>query len=253
MKEFTNPLRLVSPPMHGQKVKDAQYLMAGHSRFPDLATYKDGKIDGIYGTLTAQATKRAKYWTGYPIAACDTNFGQTLYEYLRPNDWRPLPTDYRLRRNDRIQAAQQTAGQKALEYGMQFVGVKESPFGSNCQEFGAWYRMNCVAWCAIFVSYNFGHTGTPSFRYSYVPAIWQSAIYNQNRLHVVRTPAPGDLALYDFGTELAHVGFVKTAVAGGHFTDLSGNTGLSNQANGGEVMVSDRYTSTVHGFVRVAA
>lgn len=252
-KEFAAPLRLVSPPMHGQKVKDAQYLLAGHNRFPGLATYKDGIPDGIYGTLTAQATKRAKFWLGYPIGACDTNFGQTLYEYLRVKDWRPLPTAYRLRRDERIKAAELTAGQKAMEYGLQFVGVKESPFGSNCQEFGSWYRFNCVAWCAIFASYQFAHTGTPSFRYSYVPAIWQDATYNKNRLHIVRTPLPGDLALYDFGEQLAHVGFVKTVPHNGVFTDLSGNTGLSNAANGGEVMVSNRYTSNVHGYVRVAA
>lgn len=251
-KEFAVPLRLVSPEMTGQKEKDAQWLMAGHNRFPGLATYKDGEIDGIYGPLTAQATKRTKYWLGYPLASCDTTFGQTLYEYLRVNEWRPLPVAYRERRNARVALAASTPGKKALDYGIQFIGVREHPFGSNCQQFGAWYRFNCVAWCAIFASYCFGHSGRPAFRYSYVPAIWQDAVENKNGLHVVRTPQVGDLAVYDFGTPLAHVGFVDVLPQGGRFTDLSGNTGTDNWANGGEVMRSTRWTASVHGYVRVS-
>lgn len=107
-KQYDVPLRLVSPHMKGQKVKDAQWLMAGHNRFENLATYKNGKIDGDYGPLTAQATKRVKYWLGYPDSSLDTIFGQTLYEYLRENDWRPLPEAYRARRSKRLAAVAET-------------------------------------------------------------------------------------------------------------------------------------------------
>lgn len=251
-KEFIPPLYLVSPPITGQKVKDAQWLLSGHNRFPDLAPLKDAAIDGVYGPLTAQATKRAKYWLGYPTGACDQVFGQTLYEYLRPNDWRPLPAAYRTRRAARLAADEATPGLKALQLAETFIGVKESPFGTNCQMFGAWYRMNCVAWCAIFCSYNFGHTGQPSFRYSYVPNIWDDAVHNRNGLIVVQTPKPGDLAIFDWaGTPKAHVAFVKTVPSSsGAFIDLGGNTGPVNLANGGEVLAQDRNRSMVHGFVR---
>ncbi len=252
-KEYAIPLRLTSPLTKGQKVKDAQWLLQGHNRFAGLAPYKDGQIDGVYGPTTAAATAKAKYWVGYPNTAIDHVFGQTLYEYLRVNQWRPLPDDYRARRDARLAAAVKTPGEKAIDYAVQFLGVKESPAGSNMQMFGAWYRMNGVPWCAIFDSYCFGHTGRDSFRYSYVPAIYQDARAGRNGLQVVWTPRRGDLALYDFnGEQLAHVAFFDSKINSSTFKDLGGNTGATDLANGGEVARGTRYFNQVHSFVRVS-
>ena len=77
-KQYDVALELTTPRMKGQKVKDAQWLMAGNNRFEGLATYKDGAIDGDYGPLTAQATYRTKYWLGYADKAIDRSFGQQL-------------------------------------------------------------------------------------------------------------------------------------------------------------------------------
>jgi hypothetical protein len=250
-KEFTQALRLTSPLTHGQKVEDCQYLLKGHSRFKGLATYKDGKVDGVYGPVTAAAVKRAKFWLGYPLAACDRIFGQTVYEYLRVNHWRPLPVSYQDRRAARLAAAVKTPGQLALAEAATHLGYRESPFGSNDTIFGAWYGLQGQPWCAVFESYCFGHTGS-GFRYSYVPDIYHDARNGLNRLQVVWTPKPGDLALYDIGGEqLAHTAFVHTSPASGRFEDLGGNTGPINVSNGGEVLIQRRPTSMVHAYVRV--
>jgi hypothetical protein len=42
------------------------------------------------------------------------------------------------------------------------LGETEHPFGSNCTKFGAWYKFNCVAWCAIFLSWVVAHFTVPT-------------------------------------------------------------------------------------------
>lgn len=253
MGEFDTPLILTTPHEKSQRVKDAQYLMAGHNRFPGLATYKDGALDGDYGPLTEQATKRVKFWLGFPQSACTGLFGQTLYEYLRPDHWRPLPDDYRVRREDRLAAAAQTPGQVALDYAAQFIGYHEDPLGSNRTIFGVDYRFNGVAWCAIFETYCFKHTGHPSYRYAAVEQIYHDALYNRNGLHIVRTPQAGDIACYSHaGDRYAHTGFYDHRLNDSEFQDLSGNTSSADFSNGGYVERHVRELAVVTAFVRVS-
>jgi len=240
--------------MHGDNVKDAQWLMKGNNRFAGLAPYKDGTIDGQYGMVSAAATKSAKYWVGYPLAACDRTFGQTLYEYLRPNDWRPLPTDYRDRRNQRIAAATKTPGMKALEFAANEIGNHESPWGSNLSKYGAWYGFNGVPWCAEFESYCFGHTGSAFFRYASCQLIYLDAHALRNRLREVWSPMAGDLCIFNIhGDSFAHTSFFERwiNVAAGSFYDIGGNTGPTDISNGGAVMRQQRSKSMVSHFVRV--
>lgn len=250
VQEYTRPLLLTTPEIKGQPVKDAQWLLAGHSRFPELATYKDGDIDGVYGELSAQATKRAWYWIGAPEKRQVPVFDQLLYEYIRPRDWRPLPKAWRASRDARLAAAAQTPGKKALEFAATFLGYREGP-GNNETIFGAWYGYNYVAWCAIFDSYCFAHTGYSHFHYASVRLIADDARANRNGLHIVRTPQAGDLACYAHGGDpYAHVGFYDHKVNDREFVDLSGNTSGVNIANGGYVERHTRQLSTVTAFVR---
>lgn len=254
-KEFETPLVLTTPHIKGQKVKDAQYLLSGHTRFAGLAPYKDGPIDGDYGPLTAAATKSAKFWVGYPTSACDRVFGQTLYEYLRPNDWRPLPAAYRDRREARLAAAANTPGKKALAFAVDEIGNHESPAGSNCQKYGAWYGFNCVAWCAIFESYCFGHTGSPFYRYAACEQIYADAAAGRNRLKLVWSPMPGDIAIWNLhGDPFAHTSFFERWIdeAVGTFYDVAGNTGPASMSNGGEVLRQTQNKGAVSHFVRVS-
>lgn len=260
--EFERPLRQTSPLTRGQKVKDAQWLMAGHSRFKGLAAYKDGDIDGIYGDVSADACARTWFWIGAPLTtvngAAGRVFTQKLYEYLRPKDWRPLPTDWRKRRDQRIAAAVQTPGMKALEQAEKYLGLTEHPTGSNHTQFGVEFGMDEEPWCAIFESCMFRESGYVyengkwKFRYSYVPTIFDDARHGRNGLRLVYTPQAGDVALFDVGGEtLAHTAFVKVPPKGGYFTDLGGNTGPRNISNGGAVMSQRRSVAMVHSWVRV--
>jgi hypothetical protein len=253
-KEFADPLILTTPHLTGQRVKDAQYLLAGHNRFPGLGTYKDGVVDGDYGPLSAQATRSAKYWLGYPNAGLDGAFGQTLYEYLRTENWRPLPASYRKRRDQRIEAAAKTPGEIALGYAIGQVGYKEDPAGSNDTKYGLWYGFNGVPWCAIFESYCFDHSGYARYRYAAVEVIYADAVNNRNNLKIVRSPVAGDVALYSLGGDrYAHTGFFEKWVdqPHGEFGDLGGNTGPVNVSNGGEVARGTRTVNEVLAFVRV--
>jgi hypothetical protein len=251
-KQYDIPLRLVTPHMTGQKVKDAQWLMAGHNRFKGLATMKDAQIDGDYGLVSAQATKRAKYWLGYPLSACDMVFGQTVYEYLRPNEWRPLPELYRQRRAVRLKAAASTPGLKAFNVAVTQIGYKETP--RNWTKYGAWYGFNGVPWCAIFESWCFAQSGRPSYRYAACEQIVGDARYGRNGLRQVFTPIRGDVVVYTLhGDRYAHTAFFDKWVgaAGGNFIDLGGNTGPSSISNGGMVLRQERSRSMVTAFIRV--
>ena len=253
-KEYDNPLRLVTPHMRGIPVRDMQWLAAGNNRFAGLAPYKDGKQDEEYGPLSAQATRRLKFWLGYPTPACDMIFGQTLYEYLRPNNWRPLPKEYQVRRANRLKAAEAESnpGARALEKAKAEIGYHESPAGSNNNKFGIEYGWNRVAWCAIFESIMFKHSGTPSFRYASVEAIYWDAVANRNGLYIVRTPRPGDIIGYKLhGDPYAHTAFFVKQVDGYTLLDLGGNTSVTDFANGGEVAEQNRSVSLVHYFARV--
>lgn len=253
MKEYAVPLRLVSPHMKGVAVRDAQYLMKGHNRFEGLAPFKDGVIDSDYGPITAGATRRTKYWLGYPEVAIDSVFGQTLYEYLRPNEWRPLPEAYQERRAARLKAAQLTPGLKAFQEAVTHIGYREEPqHNTNDNMFGRWYGWNHVAWCAIFASYCFSHSGWSRFRYASVEAIYWDAAAQRNGLRLVYSPQRGDLVGYRIDSDaFAHTAFFDHWLDSGTFEDLGGNTGPANISNGGMVLRQQRSKNLVHYYARV--
>lgn len=252
MGEFTKPLVVTTPYMTGKKVDDAQWLLSGHNRFEGLAPLKDSARDGVYGPLTGQATSRAKFWLGYPSSGINTVFGQTLYEYLRPNQWRPLPPEYRARRAARLKAAEVTIGEKALNWAITQLGYEESPTGSNCNKYGSEYGFNCVPWCAIFESIAFKRAGRPSYRYAACLYIYLDAVYGRNGLRRVWTPRRGDVVVYNLhGDRYAHTAFFEKWLTQDTFQDLGGNTGSRSFNNGGAVARGTRHTSQVTAYVRV--
>lgn len=237
--------------MKGVRVDDCQYLLSGHNRFEGLAPLKDSARDGVYGPVTASATKRAKWWLGYPEQSCDTVFGQTLYEYLRPNKWRPLPDAYRIRRTARLQATL-TPGIKAFNYAVTQLGYEESPYGSNNTKYGVWYGFNRVPWCAIFESYCFAHTGWNRYRYAACLLIYLDAVAGRNGLRRVWTPRRGDVVIYKLhGDQYAHTGFFDEWLTQDSFRDLGGNTGSRSFNNGGAVARGTRSTGNVTAYIRV--
>jgi hypothetical protein len=155
-----------------------------------------------------------------------------------------------------------TTRELALDKARSFLGYQESPPGTNGSMFGAWYGLNFEPWCAMFVSYCFEHVahGSPTFIagvcYAYVPFIVDDAINGRNGLNAVDDPIPGDLVCYDWGGDgglYDHVGIFEAGDPFG-FDAIEGNTSVSNNSNGGEVMRRTRsvYDAAGTTFVRVA-
>jgi hypothetical protein len=156
----------------------------------------------------------------------------------------------------------------ALTRAISQIGVKESPPDSNNNKYGQWYGMNYQPWCAMFCTwcYELGADDiaqdSPSFVkgscYSYCPYIVGDARAGKNGLLTTDDPIPGDLVVYDWGSSgdgvYDHVGLFEKWTSGmTQFQAIEGNTSMSNNSNGGEVMrrARDRYAQgTV--FVRVA-
>ena len=66
------------------------------------------------------------------------------------------------------------------------------------------------------------------------------------------TPAPGDIAIYNWDGGVAdHIGIVEADLGGGTFHAVEGNTAVGNDSNGGTVMRRLRYAIQVTGFGRV--
>lgn len=120
-----------------------------------------------------------------------------------------------------------------------YRGIKETPHDSNLQQFGAWYGMNGVAWCAIFQSFilytiGFRFAGADTAKgWSYCPSIFN---YFHKRGLTGSSPRVGALVLFWNGARFHHVEMVTKVYANGSFDSIGGNTGAENLSNGGEVL-----------------
>ena len=143
--------------------------------------------------------------------------------------------------------------EKVLDIAWGELGVKESPANSNHIKFNTWYYGREVSgsaypWCMVFVQWCFAQAG---MKLPYTTASCSALLnwYKKNRPEsVVKTPAPGDIVIYNFG----HTGIVEF-VSGGSITAIEGNTSpgtAGSQSNGGMVCRRLRNVSTVTAFIR---
>lgn len=143
--------------------------------------------------------------------------------------------------------------EKVLAIAKAEIGVKESPPDSNNVKYNTWYYGKAVRgddypWCMAFVQWCF-YQAKWTLPYK-TPSC--SGLLNWYRQHnpacVVKTPKPGDIAIYNFG----HTGIVES-VASRTVTVIEGNTSPSNsgsQDNGGMVCRRTRSTSLVTAYIR---
>jgi hypothetical protein len=146
--------------------------------------------------------------------------------------------------------------QRALAQAIKQIGYKESPPNSNRTNYGAWYGMDGSPWCAMFCTWAYESVGdSPAFakgsRWAYVPYIVSDSRNKRNGLSVTNDPVPGDLVCYDWhgdGT-YDHVGLFEAWVSGRAFNAIEGNTSVSDNSNGGEVMRRERDAASIPGVV----
>ena len=239
-------LHIASPLLQGPEVAALQ------ERLTALG-YAPGPIDGAYGPATAGAVRAFQRDKGLEI---DGVVGPETRKALRatktPDTNRPI-----------VRKAS-SRGEKALAEAIKYIGTTERPTGSNRTQFGKWFGVDAVPWCAIFVSYCFaeganyvianGFKGAGCYPNgcTYVPTV-EAWLRATGMWKGRTTPLPGDIAIYNWdGGVPDHIGIVERYRGGGQFDAIEGNTSLGNNSNGGEVMRRVRYVSQVDGFGRVA-
>lgn len=106
------------------------------------------------------------------------------------------------------------------------IGTTESPIGSNNQKYGAWFGMNGVAWCAIFVSWCASQAGVSSLVPSSFSSVSQFMTWYSNkgwyRSKGSYTPKAGDIMIQKSGGA-SHIGIVESVNSSG-FTAIEGNS-----------------------------
>jgi peptidoglycan hydrolase-like protein with peptidoglycan-binding domain len=233
---------LTTPPMRGLGIEDMQKRLIAQK-------YLQGKADGVYGPLTAQAVYRAKYWLGYPNP--DKTANDLFLRYLS-GDKKPGPIMRALTLKRKRDKPVSPLRLRMFNEARKYIGVKEFPPGSNMVLFSKWYGL-AGPWCAMFVSYCADKCGS-KFHYAYVPYVVADAHKGVNSLAITNDPQQGDLVCYDWNKDgvADHIGFFdKWVTAPSTFKTIEGNTGIGNDSNGGEVMSRTRDAKDVQLFVRV--
>ncbi len=233
-------LHVTSPLLAGPDVLAVQRRLAALG-------YDPGPLDGEYGPATAGAVRTFQTDAGIEV---DGIVGpETRRALAGAEPRRPARGGSRL-------------GRRALAEARRWIGTAEAPPASNRTPFGAWFGVDGVPWCNIFVSYcfsvgagftlanGFGGAGCTDKGCSYVPTT-EAWLRATGRWLGRVEPRPGDIAIYNWdGGPPDHIGIVESA-GDGAFTAIEGNTADGDDANGGEVMRRERTLADVDGFGRV--
>jgi Putative peptidoglycan binding domain/CHAP domain len=228
-----DPLLLVTSPLiRGPDVRAVQRRLAALGFDP-------GPPDGAYGPSTERAVRALQTDAGLEADGVVDRRTRAAFGRARP---RPAANGREI-------------GRRALAEAQRWLGTAEHPPGSNRTPFGAWFGLDGVPWCNIFVSYCFavgaGTTIAAGFHgagctargCSYVPTT--EAWLRATGTWLGRVPPlPGDLAIYNWdGGPPDHIGIVETT-DGDAFAAIEGNSD-------GEVARRERSLTDVDGFGRV--
>lgn len=142
-----------------------------------------------------------------------------------------------------------------------FLGVKESPAGSNRVVFNTDYYGKEVSdpdypWCCTFVWDVFRLCGAPGLFYGGKKTARCQTVYEWGKEKKLTVPKnsgrKGDLIIYDWnGNGVAqHIGFILSKNPDGTYDTIEGNTAVGNDSNGGEVMQRKRQQDSILAIVR---
>jgi hypothetical protein len=134
---------------------------------------------------------------------------------------------------------------KILEIALQEVGTVEDPPNSNKTQYGLWFGLNGVAWCAIFVSWCYDKAGFPlgniGFKKGFA-GCGSGYDHWKKTGEITKSPVAGDIVLFDWNADnrFDHTGLFVKDLGNGKFETIEGNTSYGNNSNGGKVMVRER-------------
>lgn len=121
------------------------------------------------------------------------------------------------------------------------IGYKEYPANTNKTKYGKWFGWDGVFWCAIFVSWAYDKAGYSlgniGFLKGYAGCDSAVSLFKK-RGEITLTPKEGDIVFFDWNGDKRydHTGIFVKDIDGKTFETIEGNTSISNQSNGGEVM-----------------
>lgn len=130
------------------------------------------------------------------------------------------------------------------------IGYSEKPANSNRTKFGKWFGLDGLAWCGMFVSWVYDRAGAPLGRIGYLRGFagCQTAVAHFRKAgQLVSDPLPGDIVFFDFNGDgrHEHTGIYVKKLSATTFECIEGNTSLTNQSNGGQVMRRTRKLQNV--------
>lgn len=143
------------------------------------------------------------------------------------------------------------------------LGVREEPAGSNCVKYNTDYYGREVSgdsfpWCVVFVWWLFQKAGAADLFFGGKKTASCSVLLlfaKRQGLFVRGAYRPGDLVFLRFSRERTspeHIGLVKEVQKNGTLITIEGNTGVGNDANGGQVQQRTRFAWQTLGGYRPA-
>lgn len=128
-----------------------------------------------------------------------------------------------------------------VEIAKKQIGYKETPPNSNKTKYGAWFGLNGVAWCGIFVSWVYDKAGKNLGKIGFLKGFagCQTAVAHFKKHGKITTkPVEGDIVFFDWNNDGRHdhTGIFVRWLDNDLFETIEGNTSLTNNSNGGEVM-----------------
>lgn len=135
------------------------------------------------------------------------------------------------------------------------LGTKEDPIDSNQTKYGKWFGLDGQPWCAMFVSWCYNKVGHPIIGLGHPKgfASCQAMLkYARENGLLVSEPSAGDIVLFDWNGDgrVEHTGIFVQSNGAVMFSCIEGNTSLTNNSNGGEVMLRNRKRHQAY-FVRL--
>ena len=150
---------------------------------------------------------------------------------------------------------------KVMSTALQYLGVKESPAGSNKVKFNTDYYGSAVSgsaypWCCTFIWDVFRMAGASQLFYdgkktAYCPTVasWGGSA---GLTVPINSGRYGDLVLFDWNHDgvADHIALIEGMKDNGSYLTIEGNTAIGNDSNGGEVMRRVRPQSTICCIIR---
>lgn len=215
--------------MYGRDVVNAQAVL---TRFGTLAS---ATHDGVYGPVTANAAKRAKYLLGYAAGRVDGLYGPQLAAYANGEAQPTLAMRARIKQRKRKPVPKVSIGASAADLMVAWYEARwhEQPIGSNVVEPLSLLAKDLHAprdvwlmrypWCSLAVftaALKFGSAAAKSglvrgeWNALYTPDVEAQARAGTHGLRAISKPSivRGSIVLFDFsGHGVQHVGYALAA------------------------------------------